>query len=52
MTRVNSNTEWGTLKEVIVGIADYAQIPKIKNHDIHCVDYANYNSVEKLPKGS
>jgi glycine amidinotransferase/scyllo-inosamine-4-phosphate amidinotransferase 1 len=51
MNKVNSNTEWGTLKEVVLGIADYAQIPKVKNHDIHCVDYANYSSVDKLPGG-
>jgi hypothetical protein len=45
MTKVNSNTEWGTLKEVILGRAEYAQVPSIKRHDIHCVDYANYDSV-------
>ena len=42
MRKVNSNTEWGTLKEIIVGITDYAQVPTVKNHDIHCVDYAVY----------
>lgn len=51
LTKVNSNTEWGKLKEVILGRAEFAQIPKIKNHDIHCVDYANYNSVKNLPGG-
>lgn len=51
MNQVNSNTEWGTLKEVVLGIADHAQIPKIKKHDIHCVDYANYDSVDQLPSG-
>jgi glycine amidinotransferase/scyllo-inosamine-4-phosphate amidinotransferase 1 len=49
--KVNSNTEWGTLKEVILGRAEFASIPTIKNHDIHCVDYANYDSVEGLPGG-
>jgi scyllo-inosamine-4-phosphate amidinotransferase 1 len=49
--KVNSNTEWGTLKEVILGRAEFAQIPNIKNHDIHCVDYANYDSVQGLPGG-
>lgn len=49
--KVNSNTEWGTLKEVILGRAEYASIPKIKNKDIHCVDYANYDSVDDLPGG-
>jgi scyllo-inosamine-4-phosphate amidinotransferase 1 len=51
MSKVNSNTEWGTLKEVVLGRAEGAQIPTIKGHDIHCVDYADYNSVDNLPKG-
>lgn len=51
MSKVNSNTEWGTLKEVILGRAEFASIPKIKNHDIHCVDYANYDNVSDLPGG-
>lgn len=49
---VNSHTEWGQLKEVILGSATNAQIPVTKNHDIHCVDYANYNCVSKLPGGN
>ena len=49
--KVNSNTEWGTLKEIILGRAENAQIPKTKKHDIHCVDYANYNTVSGLPSG-
>jgi len=49
--KVNSNTEWGSLKEVILGRAEFAQIPTIKNHDIHCVDYANYDTVDNLPGG-
>ncbi len=51
MSKVNSNTEWGTLKEVILGRAEYAQVPMIKKHDIHCVDYADYANVSKLPGG-
>lgn len=51
MTKVNSNTEWGTLKEVILGRAEYAHVPKVKRHDIHCVDYANYDNVADLPGG-
>lgn len=51
MRKVNSNTEWGTLKEVILGRVDYAQVPNVKQHDIHCVDYANYDSVNNLPGG-
>lgn len=49
--KVNSHTEWGQLKEVILGIADNARVPLIKNKDIHCVDYANYDNVDKLPGG-
>ena len=49
--KANSNTEWGTLKEVILGRAEFAQVPKIKKHDIHCVDYANYDSINTLPGG-
>jgi len=48
---VNSYTEWGTLKEVILGSAVNAQIPIIKGYDIHCVDYANYDSIGHLPAG-
>jgi len=51
MEKVNSNTEWGTLKEVILGHASLARIPRIKEKDIHCVDYANYDSVDNLPYG-
>lgn len=51
MTKVNSHTEWGTLKEVILGRAEYAQVPCIKKHDIHCVDYANYDNTTDLPGG-
>ncbi len=51
MNKVNSNTEWGELKEVILGRVDNSQIPKIKNKDIHSVDYANYSSTSNLPSG-
>jgi scyllo-inosamine-4-phosphate amidinotransferase 1 len=51
MNKVNSHTEWGQLKEIILGTAQFAQIPKIKNKDIHSVDYANYESVDRLPAG-
>lgn len=51
MHKVNSNTEWGTIKELVLGIADFAQVPTIKNHDIHCVDYADYISINNLPGG-
>lgn len=48
---LNSHTEWGTLKEVILGRAENACIPAIKNKDIHCVDYADYDNIQDLPGG-
>lgn len=48
----NSHTEWGTLQEVVVGTAEHAQIPELKGHDIHCVDYADRDSTQSLPGGS
>ena len=51
MNKLNSHTEWGTLKEVILGRAENARVPKIKKHDIHSVDYANYQDVDNLPGG-
>lgn len=51
MKKVNSFTEWGNLKEVILGKADFARVPIVKRHDIHCVDYADYNSPVNLPGG-
>ena len=51
LSKVNSHTEWGKLKEVILGIVDHARVPVVKNKDIHCVDYANYDTVEELPGG-
>ena len=50
--KANSHTEWGTLREVVVGTAKYAQIPQHKGHDIHCVDYADCDSTDSLPGGS
>lgn len=51
MTKVNSHTEWGNLKEVILGTVEHARIPIVKRHDIHCVDYADYDNVVSLPGG-
>ena len=51
MNRVNSNTEWGEIKEIILGRVDNASIPCIKNKDIHSVDYANYDAIDQLPAG-
>ena len=52
MIKANSHTEWGTLREVVVGTAEHARIPDIKGHDIHCVDYADRDTVKDLPWGS
>lgn len=49
--KVNTYTEWGQLREVILGTATNARIPIYKNHDIHCVDYADYNDTKDLPGG-
>lgn len=49
--KVNTYTEWGNLKEVILGTATNARVPIIKNHDIHCVDYADYEDTRNLPGG-
>lgn len=49
--KINSHTEWSDLKEIIVGRCEYAQVPRIKEKDIHSVDYANYDSIEDLPGG-
>jgi len=51
MSKINANTEWGTLKEVILGRAEWAQVPRIKNKDIHCVDYANIDDLSNMPGG-
>lgn len=51
LSKVNAHTEWGRLKEVILGSVENARVPLIKNHDIHCVDYANYDDVSELPGG-
>jgi glycine amidinotransferase/scyllo-inosamine-4-phosphate amidinotransferase 1 len=51
MNRVNSNTEWGEIKEIILGRVDNASIPCIKNKDIHSVDYANYSAIDQWPAG-
>lgn len=50
-TIANSHTEWGTLREVIVGTVENAQIPEHKGTDIHCVDYADINQISDLPGG-
>ncbi len=43
---VNAHTEWDPLREVIVGIATGAQIPGIKDHALHCIEYALHSDEE------
>jgi len=50
-TKINSHTEWGRLKEVILGRPENARVPVIKNKDIHAVDYANFDTIDHLPGG-
>ena len=47
MSKINANTEWGTLKEVILGNAEWAQVPRIKNKDIHCVENNRFPVFQK-----
>jgi len=51
LNKINCHTEWGDLKEIILGRAEFAHIPTIKKHDMHCVDYANYEKTDNLPSG-
>lgn len=51
MSRAHSHTEWGTLRQVVVGTAEQARVPEIKAHDIHCVDYAHMDNTKGLPWG-
>jgi N-dimethylarginine dimethylaminohydrolase len=50
----NSFNEWDPLRRVIVGRADYAQIPTVKDKALHCIDYAHLSNEEfkKIPTGS
>ena len=44
MATVNTYTEWDPLKEVVVGIADGAQIPTVKDESLHSINYGNLSS--------
>ena len=37
---VNVHNEWDPLREVIVGSATGAQVPRVKDHCLHCIEYA------------
>lgn len=38
--------EWGELKEIIVGSAKNAQVPKVGDKSLHCIDYAHLSEDE------
>lgn len=42
--------EWGSLKKVIVGVADYAQIPTL-DKSLRTVNYADVKDVSKIKSG-
>lgn len=49
----NVKSEYGKLKEIIVGTAKNAQIPTITDKALHCIDYAHLSDEEfaKIPTG-
>ena len=50
----NVKSEYGKLKEIIVGVAKNAQIPTVKDKSLHCIDYAHLSDTEfeKIPTGN
>jgi N-dimethylarginine dimethylaminohydrolase len=50
MSKINSHNEWDQLKKVVVGIADYAQIPKL-DPSLRTVNYANVSDESEIPFG-
>jgi N-dimethylarginine dimethylaminohydrolase len=49
-SKVSSFNEWDTLKKVVVGVADYAQIPKL-DPSLRTVNYANILDENEIPCG-
>lgn len=49
----NVTSEWGNLKEIIVGDVRGAQIPTLKDKSLHCIDYAHLSDgeFENIPTG-
>lgn len=49
----NVKSEYGKLKEIIVGTAKNAQIPTVTDKSLHCIDYAHLSDDEfsKIPTG-
>jgi glycine amidinotransferase len=48
---MKSRNEWGKLKKVIVGVSDYATIPKM-DRSLRLINYADKIDVSKIPFGS
>lgn len=47
-TFIQSNNEWSPLKKIIVGIADYAQIPDL-DISLRTVSYSHIKELENIP---
>jgi glycine amidinotransferase len=47
---MKSTNEWDKLKKVIVGVADYAKIPKM-DRSIRYINYADRDDVSDIPSG-
>lgn len=41
MVEVSTHTEWGRLREIIVGSATGAQVPRVTDESLHSVDYGH-----------
>ncbi|MCE9616094.1 MAG: inosamine-phosphate amidinotransferase 1 [Lentisphaerae bacterium] len=51
---VHTHTEWGRLREVVVGIAEGARIPTVKDVALHSINYGHLSDAEfaRVPTGS
>jgi len=45
-TLVNTHNEWDPLREIVVGTATGAQIPRVKDRALHCINYATLGAEE------
>jgi glycine amidinotransferase/scyllo-inosamine-4-phosphate amidinotransferase 1 len=52
-TAVHTHSEWDPLREVIVGTARGAQVPRTKDHALRCINYATLSDAEfeRIPTG-
>jgi N-dimethylarginine dimethylaminohydrolase len=48
---MNSHNEWGTLKKVIVGVADHAVVPKV-DKSVRLINYADTADIAQIPIGA